>query len=363
MPCGGSELRGSRDGPFSHTTCHITTSAATTAATKTTTTAAVGVGSIPSYPSHRINSVSAIKIKDKSPKKVSKFFSKISINVSNLLILSFHDAFDSDGFGSGNILSLCVCLLLRCLSNSALLFPSLSYVLLLHNLPLCPSSQFPEYLTKDDKIAPYCADAAASVAGAGADAGASTAVCEVVLHLSESVLSTYDVFSFQAPNVTAAGAAVEGEGNSNGQRSCQARGAEGKMCADGTVTEIGTETETGIRSETEIGAGTGMTSGTGTGTGGAGAGVNKSSGLFREKAIIDRKPKFRKISVERGKGEFQRSAAALVLCSAEFVVLHCTALYIAPLCTTVLNCIALLGILQRKRVTRRAVYLATWLCL
>jgi hypothetical protein len=61
-----------RDGPFSSKTTHTTAAPAPEA---------IVVGSMPFSSPHNRNTASDIKSRNKSPKKVSKFFSKISINV------------------------------------------------------------------------------------------------------------------------------------------------------------------------------------------------------------------------------------------------------------------------------------------
>jgi hypothetical protein len=66
----GTDCLSGRDGPFSSATSH-------TAAT----VAPAAVNSMPFSSDHNKNPASDIKSRNKSPKKVSKFFSKISINV------------------------------------------------------------------------------------------------------------------------------------------------------------------------------------------------------------------------------------------------------------------------------------------
>jgi hypothetical protein len=83
---GGTDCVSRRDGPFSSMTTH------TTAAPASEVASAVVVGSMPFFSPYNRNTVSDIKSINKSPKKVSKFFSKISINVricpkSHLIVL------------------------------------------------------------------------------------------------------------------------------------------------------------------------------------------------------------------------------------------------------------------------------------
>jgi hypothetical protein len=69
---GGTDCVSRRDGPFSSKTTHTTAAPAPEA---------IVVGSMPFSSPHNRNTASDIKSRNKSPKKVSKFFSKISINV------------------------------------------------------------------------------------------------------------------------------------------------------------------------------------------------------------------------------------------------------------------------------------------
>jgi hypothetical protein len=83
----------------------------------------------------------------------------------------------------------------------------------------------------------------------------------------ETVSKTYDIFSFQAP-----------------ERKDES-------------TEAG------------IGTGTGVRIGIGAGAGGSKSYRPPPDSEKTSKAINDRKPKFRKISVDKGKGEYHRSVA------------------------------------------------------
>jgi hypothetical protein len=69
---GGTDRVSRRDGPFSSKTTHTAAAPAPEA---------IVVGSMPFSSPHNRNTASDIKSRNKSPKKVSKFFSKISINV------------------------------------------------------------------------------------------------------------------------------------------------------------------------------------------------------------------------------------------------------------------------------------------
>jgi hypothetical protein len=142
------------------------------------------------------------------------------------------------------------------------------------------------------------ADAGADSRGKGpgtqGSAGGIRAVSERLPSETETVSKTYDIFSFQAPE------------------------------------RKGASSEAGIGAGTGAGIGAGLGTGTGVELGAAKSYRPPPDSEKTSKTINDRKLKMRKISADKGKGEYHRSADVLWVGNAISVLCDTPALLIRP---------------------------------